>query len=135
MSSLQNKAKDLGIGERTHFIGRREDVPSLLASSYACVLTSKAEGFSNAIIEYMAAGKPVVATRVGGAAEAVIENESGYLVESGDAAAMAERLVDLLNDHAMAKAFGEAGKKRARSLFSREGQLRKTIELYHSLLS
>ena len=56
----------------------------LLSISFAGVLTSFAEGFSNSIIEYMAAGKPVVATDVGGAAEAIVEGETGYLVKSND---------------------------------------------------
>ena len=109
---LRRMATDLGVAERVTFIGRCTDVPSLLAASYACVLTSTAEGFSNSILEYMAAGKPVVATMVGGAAEAVVDGETGYLVPTDDAASMAERLVTLLSDGEMSLRFGAAGFRR-----------------------
>ena len=132
---LEGLAVRLGVARNVHFIGRCDDVPSLLAASYASVLTSSAEGFSNSVLEYMAAGKPVVATNVGGAAEAVADGESGYLVASDDDAAMAERLVELLNDPGKAAAFGAAGKRAVAEKFSEEIQLRKTIELYNSCLT
>ena len=68
LDHLMTMAKELGIAKQVHFIGRCDDVPALLSLSSVCVLTSIGEGFSNSILEYMAAGKPVVATRVGGAA-------------------------------------------------------------------
>ncbi len=135
MPRLKKMAAEMNIADRTHFIGRCEDVPSLLTSSYACVLTSTAEGFANAILEYMAAGKPVVATNVGGASEAVLDGETGFLVESGDAKMMAHRLIELLSDPEMAATFGSRGKLRVTELFSREAQVDKTIALYNSLLS
>src|SRR5262249_50330164 len=101
-ADLEATAAQLGIEEFTYFIGRCDDVPALLAASYACVLTSTAEGFSNSILEYMAAGKPVVATDVGGAAEVVVDGETGYLVESNDSETMATRLMELLGDEATA---------------------------------
>ena len=69
-NELRMLATELQVADRVHFIGRCDKIPELLNASYACVLTSTAEGFSNSLIEYMAAGKPVVATDVGGAAEA-----------------------------------------------------------------
>ena len=132
---LKALAVKLGIGDLVHFIGRCDDVPALLSASYAGVLTSTAEGFSNSILEYMAAGKPVVATNVGGAPEAVVEGETGYLVASDDDRSMAGRVVELLNDSARAAAFGYAAKRRAANLFSQEEQLRNTLELYNSLLN
>ncbi len=127
---LRALALELGIADRVHFIGRCTDVPGLLAASYACVLTSTAEGFSNSILEYMAAGKPVVATNVGGAAEAIVDGETGYLVTSDDDAAMAARLTELLNDAAMAAGFGAAGRKTAADKFSLEARLGATKVLY-----
>lgn len=132
-SALRIQAAELGVAERVHFIGRCTDVPSLLAASYACVLTSTAEGFSNSILEYMAAGKPVVATNVGGAAEAIADRESGYIVASDDDASMAQRLIDLLSDPEMAASFGAAGRRIAGEKFSREAQLAATTELYRRL--
>ncbi len=134
-NELRSQADELGISKNIHFIGRCDDVPMLLAASDICVLTSTAEGFSNAIIEYMAAGKPVVATNVGGAAEAVINGETGYLVPSDDDEAMADRLIALLDDDKKASQFGALGKRIAHEKFSRETQLAGTTELYKSLLN
>ncbi len=133
-TDLKALASELGVAKSTHFLGRCADVPALLSASCACVLTSKAEGFSNSIIEYMAAGKPVVATRVGGAAEAILEGETGYLVDPGDDEGMAKRLIELLNDGEQAAVMGAQGRSRAASEFSAKAQLKKTLELYDSCL-
>src|SRR5437868_6921555 len=92
MPGLRELAAELGIAGDVHFIGRCDDVAMLLHASNAGVLSSKAEGFANAILEYMAAGLPVVATDVGGVREAVVEGETGYVVASGDDEQMAQRL-------------------------------------------
>jgi L-malate glycosyltransferase len=117
------------------FLGRCDDIPAVLSASYACVLTSSAEGFSNAILEYMAAGKPVVATDVGGAREAIVEGGTGFLVPTNDDAALTECIVRLLTDRDLAARLGSAGRERVRARFSPEVQLSKTLELYHSLLN
>jgi glycosyltransferase involved in cell wall biosynthesis len=129
-NDLENLAKELQIEKNAHFIGRCSAIPELLTISYACVLTSVAEGFSNSILEYMFAGKPVVATNVGGAAEAITENETGFLIESDDDAALANRLIELLEDEMKAENFGAAGRKIAVEKFSLDAQLKKTLELY-----
>ena len=134
VDSIRSLANDLGLGDVTFFLGRCVHVPELLSISDVCVLSSKAEGFSNSILEYMAAARPVVATNVGGAAEAVIEGQTGFLVPSGDHEAMAQRIISLLRDP---KTLGEMG-QRARQLvetnYSCASQLRKTEMLYESLL-
>lgn len=130
---LENTAKELKIENNVHLIGRCTEVPELLSISYACVLTSYNEGFSNSILEYMAAGKPVVATNVGGASEAIVENETGFLVESDDAEKMAERLKELLADEKKARSFGEKGAEIVRAKFSLETQLRETLALYEKV--
>ncbi len=130
---LENTAKKLKIEENIHLIGRCTEIPELLSISYACVLTSYNEGFSNSILEYMTAGKPVVATNVGGASEAIIENETGFLVESGDAKTMAERLKELLANEEKAQKFGEKGAEIVRAKFSLETQLRETLALYEKV--
>lgn len=134
-TQLKETAKTLGVAENVHFIGRCDDVPALLGISYACVLTSTAEGFSNSILEYMAAGKPVVVTRVGGAAEAVIDGETGFLVASDDDAAMAERIIELLEGETKASAFGAKARLVVEEKFSQETQLRSTFKSYDSLLN
>lgn len=133
--SLKSLARELGIFESTLFLGRCEKVAELLSISDVCVLSSKAEGFSNSILEYMAGGKPVVATNVGGAAEAIAEDETGFLVPSGDDAMMAERLISLLLDPDRALKMGALAKRVVSERFSCEAQLSRTEHLYETLLS
>jgi glycosyltransferase involved in cell wall biosynthesis len=109
-------------------------VAELLSISDVCVLSSKAEGFSNSILEYMAAGKPVVATNVGGAGEAIAEGETGFLVPSGDDGMMAERLVSLLLEPDRALKMGAVAKRIVSERFSCEAQLSRTENLYETLL-
>jgi glycosyltransferase involved in cell wall biosynthesis len=134
MGSLQTLAKELGIGERTFFLGRCAEVSHLLRISDVCVLSSKAEGFSNSILEYMAAGKPVVATAVGGAPEVIIEGETGYIVPPDDERAMADRIISLLNDPKRASAMGLKGRAIVEQKFSCDAQLKRTEALYEQLL-
>ncbi len=129
-TELENMARELQIQRNTHFIGRCERVPELLSISYVCVLTSFAEGFSNSILEYMYAGKPVVATRVGGAAEVVKESLNGFLVESDDDTALANRLLELLTNEEKTLRFGDRARKTVEQKFSLAAQLEKTLELY-----
>ena len=132
---LYEFAAELGIADDVFFIGRCDRVAELLFASDIGVLSSRAEGFANAILEYMAAGLPVVATDVGGLREAVEEGETGFLVESGDHAAMADRIIHLLNDSEHARAMGARGKAMAEQRFASEHHLRNTLELYDELLS
>lgn len=133
--SLKALAEELGIRESTFFLDRCERVAELLSVSDVCVLSSKAEGFSNSILEYMAAGRPVVATNVGGASEVISEGETGHLVPSGDDALMAMRIIALLRDPESAWRMGEAGKQVIREGFSCEAQLLRTESLYDRLLT
>ena len=132
---LRRLAAELGISDNTFFLGRCENIADLLNISDVCVLSSKAEGFSNSILEYMAAGQPVVATNVGGAPEVIVEGETGYLVSPGDDAMMASRIISLLRDPERAKQFGAAGRRLVETNFSCEAQLTKTEELYNRLLA
>ncbi len=133
-SLLEKMAKNLEIAGKTHFINRCRIVPELLSISEICVLTSTAEGFSNSILEYMALSKPVVATNVGGASEAVIEGETGFLIESNDDKALAGRLSELLENPEKAVEMGKAGRKRVEEKFSTEIRLKNIISLYQNLL-
>jgi len=135
LEDLRALARDLRIDRDVFFIGRCNPVAELLFASDVCVLSSKAEGFSNSILEYMGAGRPVVATDVGGAREAIAEGESGYLVASGDYETMATRIIGLLRDPQKAKAMGERGRAIVQQKFSSEVQLQRTAELYEKLLS
>jgi glycosyltransferase involved in cell wall biosynthesis len=134
LEDLRDFAVQLGLVRDVFFIGRCEKVAELLSVSDVCALSSTAEGFSNAILEYMAAALPVVVTDVGGAREAVIEGESGYIVPAGDDQKMAERIIDLLRDPKRAHAMGERGKSIVAEEFSRERHLQETLELYKELM-
>jgi glycosyltransferase involved in cell wall biosynthesis len=131
---MRSLASELGIGGDVFFTGRCERVAELLRASDVCVLSSKAEGFSNAILEYMAAARAVVVTDVGGAREAVTDGETGYVVPAGDDVKMADRIVSLLDDAERASAMGERGRRVVVEKFSCEAQLRRTVELYERLL-
>lgn len=128
-------AAELGLAEHAFFTGRCARVTELLAVSDVCVLSSRGvEGFSNSIAEYMAAARPVVATDVGGAGEAVADGETGFVVPPGDDASMAARITELLTDRERARAMGERGLKRVTDKFSCEAQLARVEELYARLL-
>ncbi|CAN5382416.1 glycosyltransferase [soil metagenome] len=134
-NDLENLARELQIAKNVHCIGRCTKIPELLSVSFAGVLTSFHEGFSNSILEYMAAHLPVVATNVGGASEAIVENETGFLVGSDDDEMMAYRLIELLQDEKKARQFGEKGAKITEEKFSLQAQLQNVTNLYERKLN
>jgi glycosyltransferase involved in cell wall biosynthesis len=135
LESYRALAAELGIGEDVFFTGRCERVGDLLAVSDVCVLSSRAEGFSNSILEYMAAGRPSVVTDVGGAREAITEGETGYVVAPGDEEALAARVAALLRDPEGARLMGERARRVVEQKFSCRAQLERVEGLYERLLS
>ncbi|MEA2205833.1 MAG: hypothetical protein QOE77_2609 [Blastocatellia bacterium] len=133
--SLRQLAAQLGLGDAVVFLGRCERVAALLSVSEVCVLSSKAEGFSNAILEYMAAACPVVVTDVGGAREAVVEGETGHIVPAGDHEAMAGRILELLGNPKRGQLMGQRGRELAEAKFSPKTQLDRTLALYDRVLA
>ena len=97
LRKLQNLCDELEISNHTFFLGERKNIPDLLSAFDLGVLSSDSESFSNALVEYMAAGLPVVTTNVGGADEAITEGMNGYIVPIGDHRAMAECIVRIFN--------------------------------------
>ena len=134
IAGLRELTAQLKLERDVFFVGRCEKVAELLSVSDVCALSSTAEGFSNSILEYMAAARPVVVTDVGGAREAVIEGETGYVISAGDDQQMAERMIALLRDPQRARAMGERGKSIVAEKFSCERQLANTLGLYSDLL-
>jgi glycosyltransferase involved in cell wall biosynthesis len=102
-----------GLSDRVELLGARGDVSDVLARSDVFVLSSRSEGFPVSILEAMAAGLPVVATDVGGVAEAVVDGETGILVPAGDPEALAAALRRLVADPALRRRLGAAGRTRA----------------------
>jgi glycosyltransferase involved in cell wall biosynthesis len=134
VQQTKDLSRELGLEHDAFFIGRCDNVAELLFVSDIGVLTSKAEGFSNSILEYMAAALPVVATDVGGAAEAIVPGETGYLVASGDDKQMAEHVISLLRDSEAAQRMGANGRERVLEEFSDQAQLKNTTAMYETLL-
>lgn len=134
IESMREMAVGLGLERQVYFLGRCVRVAELLAVSDVCVLSSVSEGFSNSILEYMAAARPVVATDVGGAREAIVEGETGYLVAAGDDEKMAARITDLLLEPELARRYGQKGREVVESKFSTSVQLARAKQLYDSLL-
>jgi len=131
---LRRLTGELGLISRVHFAGRLANRPNPHGLLDISVLPSLSEGFPNAVIEAMAAGKPVVASEVGGVPEAVVHGSTGFLVPPQDSAALAERLATLLRDPALARAQGERGRQRAKALYSAQPVLKGLMDWYASLL-
>ncbi len=115
---LSQLAENLGLGENVRFLGEQADVASYLTASDMSVLPSHQEGFANAILEAMACGLPVVATDVGGNAEAVKDGETGRIVDAHDAEALGRAIAEIAQNPEAAQAMGRAGRKRAEDAFS-----------------
>lgn len=132
---LVNLAESLKIANRVHFWGRRYDVPAILRYATMGVLSSRIEGCANALLEYMAAGLPVVATRVGGNPELVLEGETGLLVPFGNPQALADAILYLLQHPDVARQYGIAGRHRVEQCFSMELMMRETEKVYLNLVN
>ena len=107
---LERQVRELGLAEAVHFLGNREDVPAVVSTFDVFALSSDNEANPVSILEAMSLGKPVVATQVGSIAESVHDGRTGYLVPVGDAPAMAERWLELLDNPLEAKSLGAAGR-------------------------
>ena len=127
-------ARKLNIRKDVYFLGKRTDVPSIISNLDVSVLSSTNEGLSNVIMESMAAGKPVVATNVGGSREMVTDGVTGYLVPPADSQSMANAIIDLLRNPEKAMAMGGMGRKVVQEKFTVEAMVKKYEELYFSLL-
>ena len=137
--SLQSEtttlAQDLGLGEAVKFLGVREDVPVVMSAADAYVMSSAWEGMPMVLLEAGAAGLPIVATRVGGNHEVVLEEESGFLVPPRDAAALGlalARLADLSPDRR--RAMGRRGFEHVREQYGLERVAEKWEEIYRDVL-
>jgi glycosyltransferase involved in cell wall biosynthesis len=131
---LKEQANRRGIEQQVRFLGLREDIPRLLAVMDVFVLPSLSEGHSLALLEAMLAGRPVVASRVGGNSELVLEGETGILVPSKDPDALTEAVHRLLDNRAMREAFGHRATHRVQQQFSARLMTDGYKRLYNDLL-
>jgi glycosyltransferase involved in cell wall biosynthesis len=132
---LEAQAATLGIAERVHFTGFRRDVPALIRGFEIFAFSSTHEGTPNGVLEAMALGKPVVATRAGGTEEVVQDGVTGLLVSPRDPAALAQALLYLLRHPEQGKMFGRAGRQRVEELFTAERMADSTLQVYQRILA
>jgi len=133
--TLKQEAAELGLQGRVIFAGRRENIAEILSVLDIFVLPSITEGLPLTILEAMAAGKPVVATRVGGVPEAIVEGKTGLVVAPKDPEALAVALAGLIGERDRLMRMGTNGQKHVREKFTVSMMVEKTMELYQQLLA
>lgn len=129
---VRERISALGLEDRVLLAGRRQDIPELLAAADLFVLPSVREGLPLALLEAMAAGKPVVATAVGGVPRVVEDGVTGRLVPPADAAALAEALVGVLAQPELARRLAQAGQQRVRQTYGAAAWSRALQGIYSS---
>jgi glycosyltransferase involved in cell wall biosynthesis len=132
---LESVARELGEIQAIRFLGARRDVAHIIRALDVFALPSFSEGMSVTLLEAMAAEIPVVATRVGGNEEVVVDGETGFLVPNDNAMDMAERLMELLGEEDLRREMGLAGRNRAVSVFSIQQMVTQYLTLYERMLS
>lgn len=133
--SVRRLARECGVENRLELLGQVQDVPSFLAGLDVAVLTSHSEGLSNSLLEYMAAGRPIVATAVGGNCELIQHEMDGLLVSSSEPQGIAEAIKRLLLDTKLAANLGTATLSVARERYSLEAMLRQHGNFYRGIIS
>lgn len=132
-AKLETRVAELGIASRFRMPGYTSDLDRYLPWADVAVLPSFTEGLPNVALEASAAGVPVVATAVGGTPEVVADGETGFLVPSGQPAAITERVSRLLSGDGLRRQLGAAGRERMRQEFSFEAQAERYAELFDRL--
>ncbi|MBC8178718.1 MAG: glycosyltransferase family 4 protein [Deltaproteobacteria bacterium] len=130
---LKEEARRMGVSDKVIFLGWRDDIPEIMETIDVFVLPSLNEGMGRVLVEAMAAGKPVVASRVGGILDLVKEGQNGFLAEPGDEKGLAIAIKKLLEDKKMRDEMGKRGREMAQG-FSVEKMIEKIDVLYESLL-
>ncbi len=131
---FEKLSEELGVRQKIHFLGKRSDIPVILSSLNISVLCSTNEGFSNVILESMAAGKPVVATYIGGNTELVSDGVTGYIVPPSDSMALAHAILVLLREPDRAKIMGRSAIAKVQNSFTMAAMVERYERLYQSLL-
>ncbi len=131
--AIERLARQLGIDQCVHLLGTRSDVPQLLPLLDVVLLTSHMEANPVSLLEAMACGRPVLATKVGSVPETVLEGVTGHLVPPGDVDAIARRLAQLLRDPARTAAMGRTARQHVAAHWSLENTVRGYEEMIHSL--
>lgn len=122
------------LNNRIFFLGNRDDVESILQITDVGLLITPCEGLSNSIIEYMASGKPVIASKGGGTGELVRDGDNGFLVEQKDSAMIIDRIESLMQDEGLCRQMGARGRKWIEDHFEIGRMSQAYIDLYEKLL-
>jgi glycosyltransferase involved in cell wall biosynthesis len=130
---MEGAIREASLQSRVALLGSRNDVPDMLRMMDVFVLPSLAEGISNTILEAMATGIPVIATRVGGNADLVEDGRTGRLVNAGDWNAMAEHIIAYASDSETTVRHGQAARKRAEQEFGLDAMVQNYASLYDRL--
>jgi glycosyltransferase involved in cell wall biosynthesis len=131
---MERLARELGIADRVHFLGHRDDVPDLMAAADVLLLTSRSEGVPQAVTQALGLGLPVVATKVGGVPELIEHERTGLLIPPENPEAAAEALTRIAQDRDWAAKLGTAGREHVLAHFSLEAMLDHTEQLFVELL-
>ncbi len=134
MSALRAQSTRMGLDDCVTFTGFRDDVPQILAGADVFVFPSLTEGFGLVLLEAMAAGLPVVASRVGGIKDVVFDGETGLLVPPADSRALSDAIIHVLRDPAKARRMGEQGRARLLKTFTVERMVESTQVVYRRML-
>jgi glycosyltransferase involved in cell wall biosynthesis len=134
-SAIEGAVREHGLAAQVRFLGLRKDVARLLSGADLFLLTSISEGIPLTVIEAMAAGLPVVSTRVGGLPEVVVEGRTGLLAPAGDHAALGRAVCDLIGNPGLREEMGRLGRQRAEGLFSERLMHTHYANLYREMLS
>ncbi len=133
-AEVEERVRARRLGDAFRLLGWRRDVPALLGALDVMVLTSRWEGLPRVCPQAMAAGRPVVATRVDGTPEAIVDGRNGFLVDPGDLDGMARRVLELVRDPALRAAQGAAGREHVEE-FDQDAMVRAQEQLYEELLA
>jgi glycosyltransferase involved in cell wall biosynthesis len=132
---LEGHVADLGLADRVQFLGWRDDVADVFRAADLIVMPSQAEGLPLALLEAMACGRPIIATRVGGVPEAITDSVNGLLVAPDDVDALAAAMTAILDDDARAQRLGAQARASAEQRFSVSRVVRTTTDLYEDVAS
>lgn len=131
---LEKQIEELNLKKNILFLGSRKDIPNLMKAMDVFVLPSISEGFGIVLVEAMASGVPVVATKVGGIPEIVVENKTGYLVNPKDSSNLTNKMTELLKSSSLRKRFSSTGIKRAKNKFTIQRYVNEHEKIYKSLI-
>jgi N-acetyl-alpha-D-glucosaminyl L-malate synthase BshA len=134
-ASAQTLARRLGIDERVRFLGRQDHIEELTGIADVFLLPSEIESFGLSALEAMASGVPVIGSDAGGLPEVVKHTETGFVLPVGDIEGMAARAIEILKDDEHARELGQAGRRRAASLFGAERVVSQYERFYETVLA